>query len=208
MMTLKFQTIKLIAFDLFGVLISEGHMVTHALMPLLPKTIEKSSVRSYYNDYTVGHIDEATFWQGINQANNHQLRHDFLAQFELDPDMKKVINHLQYDYRCAILSNLAADWADVLDQKFNFSEQFSPMIISGKVKAQKPEFAIYQHLIQQSGIKAENIVFIDDRLENLQSAHQLGMSTIHYQREPDHYGYQADITIHRLAELIDYFPKK
>ncbi|MGV6810129.1 MAG: HAD-IA family hydrolase [bacterium] len=202
------QQVKLIAFDLFGVIISEGHMVSHVLMPLLPETTDKSRVKSYYNDYTLGRIDEAAFWQGINQTNNHPLRHNFLATFKLDPDMEKVINHLRYDYLCAILSNLASDWADTLDQKFSFSKQFSPMIISGKVKAKKPDFAIYQHLIQQSGIKAENIAFIDDRLENLQSAQQLGMSTIHYQREADYYDYRADITIHRLAELIDYFPKK
>jgi len=205
---IKTQTIKLIVFDLFGVIISEGHMVSNVLMPLLPKTIKKAMVKPYYNDYTLGNIDETTFWQSINQANNTKLRNDFLEKFVLDQDVDVVINHLRSHYRCAILSNLAADWADVLDHKFNFSKQFSPMIISGKVKAKKPDLVIYHILIQESGIAAENIVFIDDRLENLHSAHQLGMFTVHYQRELDHYDYQADITIHHLAELIDYFPQK
>jgi putative hydrolase of the HAD superfamily len=203
---IKNKTIKLIAFDLFGVIISEGHMVSHVLMPLLPKVLKKTRVKLYYNDYTLGKIDESAFWQGINQADNIKLRNDFLAKFVLDNDVDKVIKMLNPHYQCAILSNLAADWADVLDHKFNFSEQFSPMIISGKVKAKKPDRAIYHILIQESGIAAENIAFIDDRLENLHSAHQLGMLTIHYQREPDYYDYQADITIHHLAELLDYFP--
>lgn len=205
---IKTQTIKLMAFDLFGVIISEGHMVSNVLMPLLPKTIKKAMVKPYYNDYTLGSINETAFWQGINQAGNTKLRNDFLAKFALDNDVDKVIKLLSPRYQCAILSNLAADWADVLDHKFNFSKQFSPMIISGKVKAKKPDLTIYHILIQESGIAAENIAFIDDRLENLHSAHQLGMFTVHYQRELDHYDYQADITIHHLAELIDYFPQQ
>jgi len=46
--------IKMVAFDLFGVILSEGHMVSATLMPLLPKSIKKSTVKGFHNQYTRG----------------------------------------------------------------------------------------------------------------------------------------------------------
>jgi len=49
----------------------------------------------------------------------------------------------------------------------------------------------------------ESAIFIDDRLENLAVAHQLGMKTVHYQRESDIFDYQADYHIQKLSALLD-----
>lgn len=196
-------TIKLIAFDLFGVVISEGHMVAKALMPLLPEGVEKKAVKAVYQQYTVGNISEKQFWSGIGQAGNTGLRQDFLDSFVLDPEIEAVNKKLSSRYQFAILSNLASDWNDVLSTKFGFDEDYSPKIISGVVKCRKPDPAIYRHLLQQSGYKAEEMVFIDDRLENLHTAHQLGMTTIHYQREEDAHEFQADYVIRQLGEMTE-----
>ncbi|MEE9351238.1 MAG: hypothetical protein V3U78_03165 [Thiotrichaceae bacterium] len=99
--------IKLIAFDLFGVVISEGHMVSNALMPLLPTGTEKSLVKSHYQAYTLGMMSEEEFWQNIGQTQNTPVRLLFLDSFELDPIYEKVISALKQNYELAILSNLA-----------------------------------------------------------------------------------------------------
>ena len=52
--------IKLIAFDLFGVLISDGHLVSHGLMPLLPPAISRQDVKPHYDAYTGGRIPEGS----------------------------------------------------------------------------------------------------------------------------------------------------
>ncbi len=59
----------------------------------------------------------------------------------------------------------------------------------------KPSPDIYTHLLEQSGLKGVEVAFIDDRLENLAVAHDFGMTTIHYHREPDRHHYQADYVI-------------
>lgn len=53
--------IKMIAFDLFGVVFTEGHMVSVTLMPLLPEDSTKSVVKDFYSRYTRGDITEAAF---------------------------------------------------------------------------------------------------------------------------------------------------
>jgi len=199
--------IKMLAFDLFGVVITEGHMISNVLMPLLPANTKKPVVRKFYNQYTRGDITESAFWQGIGQPANPQLREQFLNSFVLDEDLAHVVDELSKDYRLSILSNLSKDWANVLVDKFQLTQTFAPIIISGEAGYEKPNRRIYEILIEQSRLPAEQIIFIDDRLENLAAAHALGMQTIHYQREDDDCNYQADYRINKLNDILDIFVK-
>jgi FMN phosphatase YigB (HAD superfamily) len=194
--------LKLIAFDLFGVIITDGHLVTHGLMPLLPPGTSKADVKPFYDAYTGGQISEAAFWLGINLTVESAIRNRFLNEFELDEDLAKVTYALSKRYRLGILSNLGAEWGEILEERFAFRERFAPRIISGEVQCQKPEPQIFEVLIKASGVQGAEIAFIDDRRENLEVAKQFGMATIHYQREPDGHPYAPDYTIHRLNELL------
>jgi len=178
-------------------------MVSNALMPLLPKHTSKVLVKAFYNPYTRGEISEQRFWQGIGVSEYADIRHTFLNSFVLDTDLKHVVQQLSDKYALSILSNLGSAWADVLTQKFDFENTFKPIIFSGKVGCEKPNPEIYALLIAKSGLEAHEIIFIDDRLENLAVAHQLGMKTVHYQRESDTFDYQADYHIQKLSALLD-----
>jgi len=199
------SSIKLIAFDLFGVIISEGHMVSNVLMPLLGNNYHKQQVKSFYHQYTLGEIEEQEFWNGIGFHTIPPVREQFLDAFELDADVEKVTGELSKRYQLAILSNLAADWGLYLSDKFKFAQTYSPKIISGEVCCGKPDRNIYQALIKSCDYEPGKIAFIDDRLENLVVAHDLGMTTIHYCREVDKHAYQADFTITKLSQLLNYF---
>lgn len=194
--------LKLIAFDLFGVIITDGHLVTNGLMPLLPPDTSKADVKPFYDAYTGGQISEAAFWLGINLTVDSDIRNRFLNGFELDDNLAKVTYALSKHYRLGILSNLGAEWGEILEERFAFRERFEPRIISGAVQCQKPEPEIFEVLIKASGMRGSEIAFIDDRRENLQVAKQFGMTTIHYHREPDKHPYEPDYTIHRLSELL------
>ncbi|MBK8452945.1 MAG: HAD-IA family hydrolase [Thiofilum sp.] len=199
-------TIQLIAFDVFGVIITDGHLVSHGLMPHLPATTSKAQVKPFYDAYTSGHISEAAFWQGIDLSIESQIRQHFLDVFELDEDLELVTQKLGHYYRLGILSNLGWEWYQLLEQRLQFSAPFEPRIISGTVGCQKPEPAIYQCLIAASKLAGEQIAFVDDRLENLAVAAELGMTTIHYAREKDDYPFEPIYTIKRLGELVQRFP--
>lgn len=199
---LRMQNLKLIAFDLFGVVISDGHLVSHGLLPLLAPPLTKADLKPHYDAYTGGQISEAAFWQALGLTVDSPIRQQFLNVFELDADLAEVTYVLSKRYRLGILSNLGAEWGEMLEARFAFSERFEPRIISGAVKCQKPEPAIYEVLIKASGVAGEHIAFIDDRLENLAVAKQFGMTTIHYRREPDAHPYEPDYTIESLADVL------
>lgn len=190
----------MLVFDVFGVLITEGHLISNGLMHLLPAGTDKATVKANYENYNVGCISESEFWKNIGQSENDALRSEFLSIFQLVPNFD-VIQQLKPHYRLAILSNFPPDWAIALTDKFGFKDLFEPIVFSGTVGCKKPHPDIYNILIEKSGLESNQIAFIDDRLENLKTAHDLGMATIYYQRESDPHSYQPDRTIVNLGEL-------
>ncbi|MBC8212011.1 MAG: HAD-IA family hydrolase [Gammaproteobacteria bacterium] len=192
----------MIAFDLFGVIFSEGHLISNVLLKLLPVDVHKVQLKKAYEDFNLGVIDETEFWQAIGQTDYAVLRQQFFDHFVTDADFDAVITTLKPQYDLAILSNLPAQWADTLSQKFGFARDFSPCLFSGHLQCKKPQPEIYQKLLQQSGLRPQQIAFIDDRLENLQTAHELGLVTVYYQKDEETHPYQPDFQIHRLAQLL------
>ena len=61
---------------------------------------------------------------------------------------------------------------------FPFLEQVDGKVVSGFVKMVKPNADIYEHLLGECGLCAEECVFIDDREENVEAARALGMKGI------------------------------
>ena len=56
---------------------------------------------------------------------------------------------------------------------------FDGLIISGKEKMVKPDKKIFQLAIEKFELKVEQTVFVDDKIENIISAQNLGFKTIH-----------------------------
>jgi HAD superfamily hydrolase (TIGR01509 family) len=212
--------IKMIAFDMFGVIITEGHLIAKTLMGLLPNHLEKPQVKALYNQFNVGEISEAEFWQPLNInfdpsiANYSQgsfpknsLRHQFLHSFKIDNDLEGVIKNLSGKYQLSILSNFPPDWADYLETKLQLGKHFEPRIFSGNVSCKKPDASIYKKLAQASNLALNEIAFIDDNLDNLKTAHNLGMVTVYFPNKGElaEYDGSVDFKINSLSELSGPF---
>ncbi|MDR3501401.1 MAG: HAD family phosphatase [Legionella sp.] len=78
------------------------------------------------------------------------------------------------------LTNMPASIQLYLRQNFTFWQYFEEIVVSSDVHMAKPEIDIYSYFIKQSGINPAESVFIDDRLENLTCAQDLGLNTIHF----------------------------
>lgn len=95
------------------------------------------------------------------------------------PDTVKLIRALQAQGTpLYCLSNMPAAIYTHLRRRHNFWDAFSGIVISGEVKMMKPEPAVFQHLLDTFNLRAEESVFIDDVLANIDSAKQMGLHTI------------------------------
>lgn len=64
--------------------------------------------------------------------------------------------------------------------RFEFLNWFQGIVVSGKEKVIKPDPQIYRLLLARHGVRAEEIVFVDDSSRNVAAAAILGMHGIHF----------------------------
>ena len=57
---------------------------------------------------------------------------------------------------------------------------FDAIVISCEVQLAKPEPEIYRVTLDRLGVRASDALFVDDRAENIQTARELGLQTVHF----------------------------
>ncbi|MEZ4863021.1 MAG: HAD family phosphatase [Caldilineaceae bacterium] len=76
------------------------------------------------------------------------------------------------------LSNMPVERYTYLRQQHTFWPLFRGIVISGEIQQIKPDVAIYHHLLQRYGLKAEESIFLDDSPPNIAAANALGIHGI------------------------------
>ena len=79
------------------------------------------------------------------------------------------------------LSNWSAETFPYAREKYDFFDLFDDFVISGAVGQVKPDPEIFQIMLKKIGKPAEECLFIDDSLTNINQAQKMGFRTIHFQ---------------------------
>jgi len=77
----------------------------------------------------------------------------------------------------ALLSNIDDRLAKII-KEFDLYAPFTPCILSCEVGLEKPDPKIYELLLQEIQMPANQILFVDDRKENIDAALKLGFDAI------------------------------
>jgi len=80
-----------------------------------------------------------------------------------------------------LLSNGWPSTRHFLDERWHIADIFDDVVISAEVGVAKPDRRIYQLALDQMGVEAEQTIFIDDFIENIEGARELGIHGIHFQ---------------------------
>ncbi len=92
----------------------------------------------------------------------------------------KVLEKLKKQhYKCYVLSNWSAETFVGMTNDYPFLKLFNALLISGEVKLMKPDSAIYEIAINRFNLIPRQTIFIDDKLENIETAQNLNLNTIH-----------------------------
>jgi 2-haloacid dehalogenase len=78
------------------------------------------------------------------------------------------------------LSNWSAETFPHARKRFHFFDWFDLTVISGQIGLVKPDREIFEYLLEKSGRRAEECVFIDDSPANASAARALGFDAIHF----------------------------
>jgi putative hydrolase of the HAD superfamily len=143
-----------------------------------------------YRDFSRGVIDEVEFLRSFEVSSGRALPDD-MAKVWMDgsalspwPEMLAFIQKLKdKQYKVSLLSNTIKPMSTIAFQK-GFYEGFEPLILSDAVGYAKPEPSIYRHALDGLQLLAEECIYIDDLLKNLEPAKELGMLTILASADP------------------------
>lgn len=145
--------------------------------------------------YDRGDLTPEEYWQKFARDNGKVVvaaQIEKLRQWEIEmwtcvnPSMVAWMQNLSaIGMKTALLSNMHADLAGHMEKNFEWMGSFTLRIFSAHVKLVKPDRAIYEHILQALGAKAEETLFVDDREVNIKAARALGMHAIQFRSVAD-----------------------
>jgi putative hydrolase of the HAD superfamily len=102
--------------------------------------------------------------------------------------------------KTGILSNIGDAMEDGIRSRFAWVDEFGHRTFSHRLGIAKPDAAIYHHAAQGLGVTEEEILFIDDREENIAAARSVGMTALQYS---DHAAFVLAMRDAGLTSLLD-----
>ena len=133
-----------------------------------------------------GKAQAADIWQALalqfnlSYAERTELEGDFWAGDCVDQGLISLTRTFQSKIATGLLSNAWPDLRHALETLWAIADAFDEIVISAEVGLAKPDPRIYQLILGRFGLNPVQAVFIDDFVENIEAAKQVGMHAIHF----------------------------
>ncbi|MDP9042834.1 MAG: HAD family phosphatase [Bacteroidota bacterium] len=101
------------------------------------------------------------------------------------PENVTVLQKLKEKYKLYGLTNWSAETFPIVFKRFSFFQLFDGIVISGEEKLIKPDKKIFEIILERYHLEAKNSLFIDDNINNIQTAKEMGFATIHVLEKTD-----------------------
>ncbi|CAG5067921.1 Alpha-D-glucose 1-phosphate phosphatase YihX [Dyadobacter sp. CECT 9623] len=211
---MKNTRIKNIIFDLGDVILNIDVPVASQSFAELSGR-EQSEILAIFNEneifrqFETGSMDEAGFRNFIREI----LEFDDLSDeaidtawnsllLDLPPERVELLKNLGTQYRLFLLSNTSSIHITQVNKILEAStgvkklqDLFETVFLSYEMGVMKPDPLIYQKVLAQAGIKADETLFLDDNYDNIQAAAKLGIEVIHVQKPTTILEYLKDYAV-------------
>ena len=173
---------------------------------------EETLHREYWaprHDYDRGDLTGETYWTHLTSKAGLAITPEQLAALidadtdlwaQLNPPMVEWAHRLQRaGMRTGILSNMPDAMEAGLRARHHWLEAFDHNTWSHSLNLAKPEPEIYHHAAEGLRTPHANILFIDDKPENIAAAISTGMQAIQYS---DHATFEHEMETRGLTYLL------
>lgn len=197
---------QLVVLDAMGVIYRHADEVEELLIPFVEDhggTATPDQIRNLYRQASLGQLSSAELWAGAGVAGDPgALDREYLSAFRMTGGLLAFLDKLKHKkIPVACISNDVSLWSRLLRQGFSLDTKIGPWIVSGDIGARKPDTLIYEALRTTVGAPFDVYLFIDDRVENLDKARELGMKTALF----DPLGLVTDTNGHRVVRGFNEF---
>jgi glucose-1-phosphatase len=189
--------IKNLLFDLGGVLLNIDYNKTADAFKKLgvhqfDELYSQSAANDLFEALETGIISEDDFYTNIQQycqpsTTKHQIEtawNAILLNFRIDS--LEYLDRLKEKYNIYLLSNTNSIHLKAFNKifeeetgKHGLDNYFIKAYYSHKIKQRKPYPSTYQFVLNDAGINAEETLFIDDSIVNIEGAKETGLQVHH-----------------------------
>ena len=191
------KNIKNIVFDLGGVLIDLDFKSAINGLQKAGFTNVKEQLQAFDNEgifqkFELGEISADEFRASIRENSNVSLTDEEvdslwnLMLLEIPREKLELILDLRSKYMVYLLSNTnSIHWDYVCKNAFNYrgfrvSDYFEKTFLSFEMHLAKPDKAIFEKMLEDANLLAEETLFIDDSEANCKAAAEVGIHAHHY----------------------------
>ncbi len=131
----------------------------------------------------IGQATQAQVWAfvgdqfSLNADELEMLQADYWSTYELDAELLAFTQALRPKVKVGILSDAFLDARELVEGRFG---EFDVMVFSAEEGVRKPDLEIYRRALSRLGVAAEEAIFVDDILANVEGAQALGIHAIHF----------------------------
>jgi 2-haloacid dehalogenase len=185
--------IKAIIFDFGNVLLEwNPRNVYQRYFPDDPEGMERFFEEVNFADWNLQQDKGRPFAEGVAILSQQFPHHSHLIQAYHDHWVESVGGSIagtvrilrqlkQAGYSLYGLSNWSAETFPYARKKYDFLDLLDDIVISGEVGYIKPDPEIFRIMLEKIGRPAQECLFIDDSLTNIDQAQKMGFKTIHFQ---------------------------
>ncbi len=191
------QGINNILFDFGGVFIDVDYKRTEnafvdAGIANFNELYSQQSASPLFEDLETGKLNNDLFYTELRKASGVDLPNDQIITCwnsilgNYWPEAIEKAKELRKKYRLFLFSNTNAIhyecFVNIYKHQFgkdDFNDLFEKAYYSHTSKIRKPYPEAYTWVLNDAGIKAEETLFIDDTLANIEGAQKAGLQTIH-----------------------------
>lgn len=170
--------IKVIAFDLVGVLVKEKDIELSSdeskLERMFGPNINDTDYLSKASNMIEENLDIMTTTKNIIQKLYEVKNKEIMKKIKVAEENIKIViatNHLSY-IRSFIEKNFDKVYLD-------------DIVISAEINKIKPNTDFYEHILHKFNVNPNELLFLDDNIENINGADKLGINTIKVEKNMD-----------------------
>ncbi|MCH5325332.1 MAG: HAD-IA family hydrolase [Eubacterium sp.] len=199
--------ITTLIFDMYGVILEEskGNFIPYTLSHFAntehERLIRQIIKEQLFTKASNGELTSDEFLSLLGYENPQYHMKDYIENYlTLDGNFIVFAETYCEKYDFVLLSNDVSEWSSYITEYYKLNKFFKQKIVSGDVKCRKPEKRIYEMTLEKIKRSPAECVFIDNSVKNLESAGEMGMQTVLFNRDNENY---IGTIINSFAELAN-----
>lgn len=190
------QNVKNIIFDLGGVLLNLDFGKTAKAFQELGVTnfndyFTQTHANPLFKTLETGDVPSEVFYDEFRATTGLRVTNEAIAGawnamlLDFPTERIELLKELKKKYRLFLFSNTNAIHYDSFQESFikefahKFDSLFEKAYYSHLIGHRKPNVSAFKYILIDAGIKAEETIFIDDTLPNIDAAKQAGLLALH-----------------------------